>query len=79
MERRRRPAVRVGYDVTATTEKSFSVLALLGGPDIRREVLGAIEVANDPASTGSRPTRHAPATAEPSSVSRAGPWRRSGT
>lgn len=47
MERRRRPAVRVGYDVTATTEKSFSVLALLGGPEVRREVLGAIEVAND--------------------------------
>jgi hypothetical protein len=31
-ERRRQPAVRVGYDVTATTEKSLSVLALLGGP-----------------------------------------------
>jgi hypothetical protein len=34
-ERRRRPAVRVGYDVTATTEKSISVLALLGGTRTR--------------------------------------------
>jgi conjugative relaxase-like TrwC/TraI family protein len=46
-ERRRRPAVRVGYDVTATTEKSISVLALLGGPLVRREALAAVEAAND--------------------------------
>jgi TrwC relaxase len=45
-QRRRRPAVRVGYDVTATTEKSISVLALLGGPGVRRQVLAAIEAAN---------------------------------
>jgi conjugative relaxase-like TrwC/TraI family protein len=46
-ERRRRPAVRVGYDVTATTEKSISVLALLGGRQVRGEVLAAVEAAND--------------------------------
>jgi hypothetical protein len=46
VERRRQPAVRVGYDVTATTEKSLSVLALLGGPEVRGEVLAAIETAN---------------------------------
>lgn len=47
VERRRQPAVRVGYDVTATTEKSLSVLALLGGAEVRGEVLAAIEAAND--------------------------------
>jgi conjugative relaxase-like TrwC/TraI family protein len=47
VERRRQPAVRVGYDVTATTEKSLSVLALLGGPEVRGEVLAAVETAND--------------------------------
>jgi conjugative relaxase-like TrwC/TraI family protein len=46
-DRRRRPAVRVGYDVTATTEKSISVVALLGGAQVRREALVAIEAAND--------------------------------
>jgi conjugative relaxase-like TrwC/TraI family protein len=46
-DRRRRPAVRVGYDVTATTEKSISVLALLGGGQVRRAVLEAVEAAND--------------------------------
>jgi hypothetical protein len=46
-ERRRRPAVRVGYDVTATTEKSISVLALLCGRQVRGEVLAAVESAND--------------------------------
>lgn len=46
-ERRRRPSVRVGYDLTLTTEKSLSVLALLGGPDARAEVFAAIEAAND--------------------------------
>ena len=47
--RRRGPAVRVGYDVTATTEKSFSVLGLLGGPVARREVLASVQAANDTA------------------------------
>lgn len=47
VERRRQPAVRVGYDVTATTEKSLSILALLGGLEVRAEVLAAIETAND--------------------------------
>ncbi len=46
-QRRRQPAVRVGYDITGTTEKSFSVLALLSGHDTRRQVLAAIEAAND--------------------------------
>ncbi len=46
-ERRRQPAVRVGYDVTATTEKSLSVLALLGGADTRAQVLAAIQAGND--------------------------------
>ncbi len=46
-DRRRRPAVRVGYDVTATTEKSISVLALLGGTKVRHEALAAVEVANN--------------------------------
>jgi hypothetical protein len=46
-ERRRRPAVRVGFDVTATTEKSISALALLGGPRVRGEALAAVETANN--------------------------------
>jgi conjugative relaxase-like TrwC/TraI family protein len=46
-ERRKRPAVRVGYDVTATTEKSISVLALLGGTQVRHQALAAVEAAND--------------------------------
>jgi conjugative relaxase-like TrwC/TraI family protein len=46
-ERRRRPAVRVGYDVTATTEKSISVLALLGGAQVRGQAFAAVEAAND--------------------------------
>jgi conjugative relaxase-like TrwC/TraI family protein len=54
-ERRRRPAVRVGYDVTATIEKSTSLIALLGGPHVRCEALAAIEAAND---TGLRWLEH---------------------
>jgi conjugative relaxase-like TrwC/TraI family protein len=54
-ERRRRPAVRVGYDVTATTEKSISIVALLGGRRVRGEALAAIEAAND---TGMRWLEH---------------------
>lgn len=47
LERRNAPAVRVGFDLTLTTEKSLGVLALLGGDQIRRTVLDAIEVGND--------------------------------
>jgi conjugative relaxase-like TrwC/TraI family protein len=46
-ERRRQAAVRVGYDVTATTEKSLSILALLGGANARAGVLAAIQAGND--------------------------------
>ena len=45
--RRRPPAVRVGYDVTLTTEKSLGVLALLGDTTTRTQVLGAIQSGND--------------------------------
>lgn len=47
LERRRPPAVRVGFDVTLTTEKSLGVLALLGDERTSRAVLGAIQHAND--------------------------------
>ena len=47
LERRRPPAVRVGYDLTLTTEKSLGVLALLGGPDAATAVLGSIQDGND--------------------------------
>lgn len=47
LERRRPPAVRVGYDLTLTTEKSLGVLALLGGPDTAAAVLGSIQDGND--------------------------------
>jgi len=49
IDRRRQPAVRVGYDITATTEKSISVLALLSGPETRRAVLASVQSANDTA------------------------------
>ena len=45
--RRRSPAVRVGFDLTLTTEKSLGVLALLGDASTRDAVLGAIEAGND--------------------------------
>ncbi|MGH9266993.1 MAG: relaxase domain-containing protein [Acidimicrobiales bacterium] len=48
-ERRQRPVVRVGYDVTLSTEKSVAVLALLSGGDRQRRVLDAIDAANDAA------------------------------
>lgn len=48
-ERRQRPVVRVGYDVTLSTEKSVAVLALLSRPDRQRAVLAAIDEANDAA------------------------------
>jgi conjugative relaxase-like TrwC/TraI family protein len=47
LERRRPPAVRVGFDVTLTTEKSLGVLALLGDQHVTRAVLGSIQDAND--------------------------------
>jgi conjugative relaxase-like TrwC/TraI family protein len=47
LERRRPPAVRVGFDLTLTTEKSLGVLALLGDADTRRAVLDTIERGND--------------------------------
>ncbi|HLF99691.1 MAG TPA: MobF family relaxase, partial [Acidimicrobiia bacterium] len=47
LRRRRVPAVRVGYDVTLTTEKSLGVLALLGDRTTRAAVLDAIQAGND--------------------------------
>jgi conjugative relaxase-like TrwC/TraI family protein len=47
--RRTTPAVRVGFDLTLTTEKSLGVLALLGADEIRDAVLGAIAAGNDTA------------------------------
>jgi conjugative relaxase-like TrwC/TraI family protein len=47
LQRRRAVNVRVGFDVTLTTEKSLGVLALLGEPDATRAVLSAIEGGND--------------------------------
>ncbi|MCO5306705.1 MAG: relaxase domain-containing protein [Microthrixaceae bacterium] len=47
VERRRPPAVRVGYDLTLTTEKSLGVLALLGDTTTRTAVLGSIQTGND--------------------------------
>lgn len=47
LERRRPPAVRVGFDVTLTTEKSLGVLALLGDDHTNGAVLGAIQHGND--------------------------------
>lgn len=45
-ERRQRPVVRVGYDLTLSTEKSVAVLALLSRGDRQRQVLAAINDAN---------------------------------
>ncbi len=47
MQRRVAPAVRVGYDLTLTTEKSLGVLALLGDDRTRAAVLDSIEAGND--------------------------------
>ena len=47
LRHRKAPAVRVGYDLTLTTEKSLGVLALLGDEKTRAAVLGAIEAGND--------------------------------
>ena len=51
LERRRAPAVRVGYDLTATTEKSVAVLALLSDEATSRAALGAFDAANQAALT----------------------------
>ncbi len=47
LRHRTAPAVRVGYDLTLTTEKSLGVLALLGDEHTRDAVLGAIQDGND--------------------------------
>jgi conjugative relaxase-like TrwC/TraI family protein len=47
LRRREVPAVRVGYDLTLTTEKSLGVLGLLGSDKVRAAVLDAIEAGND--------------------------------
>lgn len=47
LRHRTAPAVRVGFDLTLTTEKSLGVLALLGGDRTRAAVLDAIEAGND--------------------------------
>ncbi len=47
LRHRKAPAVRVGYDLTLTTEKSLGVLALLGDEKTRVAVLGAIQAGND--------------------------------
>ncbi|MGH9030533.1 MAG: MobF family relaxase [Acidimicrobiia bacterium] len=47
--RRTTPAVRVGFDLTLTTEKSLGVLALLGDDATRDAVLRAITAGNDTA------------------------------
>lgn len=45
--RRRTPAVRVGFDLTLTTEKSLGVLALMSDDATRSTVLSAIAAGND--------------------------------
>jgi conjugative relaxase-like TrwC/TraI family protein len=45
--RRTIPAVRVGFDLTLTTEKSLAVLALLGPSEVRDAALAAITAGND--------------------------------
>jgi conjugative relaxase-like TrwC/TraI family protein len=47
LARRRPPAVRVGCDLTLTTEKSLGVLALLSGDRTRHGVVDAIRSGND--------------------------------
>jgi conjugative relaxase-like TrwC/TraI family protein len=46
-QRRRPPAIRVGYDITLTTEKSLAILALLSDDSVGRLVLDAIQAGND--------------------------------
>lgn len=47
LERRVAPAVRVGFDLTLTTEKSLGVLGLLSDTQTRAAVLDAIQAGND--------------------------------
>ncbi len=47
LKRREPPAVRVGFDLTLTTEKSLGVLALVGGGRATPATLGAIQDGND--------------------------------
>ncbi|MGH9226033.1 MAG: MobF family relaxase, partial [Acidimicrobiales bacterium] len=47
VQRRRMPAVRVGFDLTLTTEKSLGILALLSDEPTRTAVLDAIRAGND--------------------------------
>ena len=47
--RRARPVVRVGYDLTLSTEKSIAVVALLDQGGRSGQVLAAIDAANDTA------------------------------
>ncbi len=49
VERRQAPAVRVGYDLTATTEKSVAVLALLSDEATSGAALQAFDAANQAA------------------------------
>lgn len=46
VDRRRPPAVRVGYDLTLSTEKSVAVAAMLSVGPAQEAVLGAIDAAN---------------------------------
>lgn len=49
VKRREPPPVRVAFDVTLTTEKSFSVAALLADTGPGSEVLAAVQTANETA------------------------------
>ena len=46
LERRDQPVARVGYDLTLTTEKSVSVLAMLADGHVRDTIVEAIDAAN---------------------------------
>lgn len=48
-EQREAPAVRVGFDMTVTTEKSLSVFGLLGDEEVRRATVEVLAKANDEA------------------------------
>lgn len=48
-EQREAPAVRVGFDMTVTTEKSLSVFGLLGDAEVRDGVVEVMSKANDEA------------------------------
>jgi len=48
-QQREAPAVRVGFDMTVTTEKSLSVFGLLGDADVRAGTIEVLSNANDEA------------------------------